>query len=70
MFGRKVFSVSTVTCRAAADQILSRDIPWEGYQRANLIDAKELELIKKYDKQTEEVRRVLIVQVSYSFCVE
>jgi len=48
--------------KTTTEQVLGRDIPWEGYQRANLINGKELELIKKYDKKTDETRRALILQ--------
>ncbi len=50
--------------RSMTEQVLAREIPWEGYQRANLINNRELDLIKKYDKKSEEVRRSLISQVS------
>lgn len=42
------------------DKVLVRDIPWEGYQRASLITDKELELIRRYDKKPEEVKKALI----------
>jgi len=49
--------------RSMTEQVLARgDIPWDGYQRANLINQKELELIKKYGNKGEDVRRTLIVQ--------
>jgi V-type H+-transporting ATPase subunit H len=38
-------------------QVLARDIPWEGYQRAALISDKELELIRRYDKKPDDIRR-------------
>ena len=49
--------------RANAERILSQPIPWEGYRRAELIKDPELELIKKYDKKNEEVRKGLMKKV-------
>jgi len=46
--------------KSNAEKVLSQSIPWEGYRRAELIKDVELELIKKYDKRSEEVRRSLI----------
>jgi len=48
--------------KSTADRVLERDIPWEGYQRANLILEKELELIKKYDKKSDDYRNGLITK--------
>ena len=49
--------------RAAADQVLTRDIPWDGYQKANMITDKELDLIRKFDKKSEETKRSLLAKV-------
>jgi len=46
--------------KSNAEKVLSQSIPWEGYRRAELIKDVELELIKKYDKRSEDVRRGLI----------
>jgi len=48
------------TVKQTADKVLSQPIPWDGYQRANLILEKELDLIKKYDKKSDEVKKSLI----------
>eukprot|EP01117_Protostelium_nocturnum_P000165 TRINITY_DN10238_c0_g1_i1.p1 TRINITY_DN10238_c0_g1~~TRINITY_DN10238_c0_g1_i1.p1 ORF type:complete len:476 (+),score=98.61 TRINITY_DN10238_c0_g1_i1:176-1603(+) len=42
--------------RQMQEKILEQPIPWEGYQRANLIQEREQELIKKYDKFSPESR--------------
>lgn len=46
--------------KITADKALTQPIPWEGYRRAELIKDSELELIKKYDKKSEEVRKGLM----------
>eukprot|EP01114_Cavostelium_apophysatum_P023162 TRINITY_DN863_c0_g1_i1.p1 TRINITY_DN863_c0_g1~~TRINITY_DN863_c0_g1_i1.p1 ORF type:complete len:459 (-),score=149.73 TRINITY_DN863_c0_g1_i1:15-1391(-) len=48
--------------KLTADKVLSQPIPWEGYRRAELIKDGELELIKKYDKKSEQVRKQLITE--------
>jgi V-type H+-transporting ATPase subunit H len=48
--------------RITSDKVLSQTIPWEGYQKANLISEKELELIKKYDKKTLEQKKTILEQ--------
>lgn len=50
--------------RSFAEKTLAQTIPWEGYHRANLILEREQDLIKKYDKKTEEQRNQLIQRVS------
>jgi len=42
--------------RQTEEKIIGQTIPWEGYQRANLIQEKEQELIKNYDKKNPEAR--------------
>lgn len=37
-------------------EILSRDIPWEVYMTARLIADKDLQLIRRYDKRSEELQ--------------
>jgi V-type H+-transporting ATPase subunit H len=46
--------------RSTAEKVLEQVIPWDGYHRANLILERELELIKKYDKKSQDVRAGLI----------
>ncbi|PRP84683.1 hypothetical protein PROFUN_07933 [Planoprotostelium fungivorum] len=42
--------------RQTEEKVMGQTIPWEGYQRANLITDKEQELIKNYDKKSPEAR--------------
>jgi V-type H+-transporting ATPase subunit H len=56
---------SVVTCATADDgaelaEILSRDIPWEVYMTARLIADKDLQLIRRYDKRSEELQASLL----------
>jgi len=46
--------------KSTADKVLNQPIPWDGYRRAELIKDQELELILKYDKKSEDVRKNLI----------
>jgi len=46
--------------KSNAEKVLSQSIPWEGYRLAELIKDTELELIKKYDKKSDDIRRGLI----------
>jgi len=48
--------------RIMEERVFAQSIPWEGFQRANLIEAKELELIKNYDRKTQEVRYALLTK--------
>jgi V-type H+-transporting ATPase subunit H len=41
-------------------EILSRDIPWEVYMTARLIADKDLQLIRRYDKRSEELQASLL----------
>ncbi|KAG6878783.1 hypothetical protein C0993_008082 [Termitomyces sp. T159_Od127] len=43
--------VSNAYLDEASSKIRSKPVPWEGYQRADLITSEELVLIKKVDKQ-------------------
>ncbi|KAG6812765.1 hypothetical protein H0H92_000680 [Tricholoma furcatifolium] len=43
--------VSNAYLDEASSKIRSKPVPWEGYQRADLITSEELTLIKKVDKQ-------------------
>jgi len=55
---REAASVSTYEdqLRQTEEKIIGQTIPWEGYQRANLIQEREQELIKNYDKKSPEAR--------------
>jgi len=46
--------------RSTAEKVLDQVIPWEGYYKANLILERELDLLKKYDKKSSDVRLALI----------
>jgi V-type H+-transporting ATPase subunit H len=43
--------------------ILSRDIPWETYMTARLITDRDLQLIRRYDKRSEELQTSLLDEV-------
>jgi V-type H+-transporting ATPase subunit H len=47
---------------SAADvhEVLARDIPWETYMTARLISDKDLQLIRRYDKRSEELQASLL----------
>jgi len=46
--------------REIRDKILnSNSMPWEGYQNAGRITHEELELIRRYDKKSEEMKKAL-----------
>lgn len=42
------------------NEILQRDIPWETYMTARLISDKDLQLIRRYDKRSEELQVSLL----------
>jgi len=46
--------------KSTAEKVLEQVIPWEGYHKANLILERELDLLKKYDKRSHDVRMALI----------
>jgi len=48
--------------KATADKVLQNELPWEGYRRAELIKDSELEMIKKYDKKSDEARKTLLAK--------
>jgi len=48
--------------RSYAEKVLENTIPWDGYNRANLILERELDLIKKYDKKPSDVKAALIAK--------
>lgn len=43
--------------------ILRRDIPWETYMTARLITDRDLQLIRRYDKRSEELQNSLLDEV-------
>jgi hypothetical protein len=40
-----------------------RDVPWETYMTARLITEKDLQLIRRYDKRSEELRGSMLDEV-------
>eukprot|EP00213_Chloropicon_mariensis_P005681 CAMPEP_0197472388 /NCGR_PEP_ID=MMETSP1309-20131121/3580_1 /TAXON_ID=464262 /ORGANISM="Genus nov. species nov., Strain RCC998" /LENGTH=493 /DNA_ID=CAMNT_0043010897 /DNA_START=147 /DNA_END=1628 /DNA_ORIENTATION=+ len=42
--------------------VLKRQVPWDTYQKADLISDRELQLIKRYDKQTRETQQRLLLE--------
>eukprot|EP00879_Flechtneria_rotunda_P030201 GHRR01032803.1.p1 GENE.GHRR01032803.1~~GHRR01032803.1.p1 ORF type:complete len:102 (+),score=14.73 GHRR01032803.1:178-483(+) len=56
---QSVYQYANATIPAEADdlaEILCRDIPWETYMTARLIADKDLQLIRRYDKRSEELQ--------------
>ncbi|KIY66259.1 ATPase V1 complex subunit H [Cylindrobasidium torrendii FP15055 ss-10] len=57
-------SVSLVTndyLKSASNNVRSKSVPWEGYQRADLVTLEELALIKKVDRQPKtKIESVLL----------
>jgi V-type H+-transporting ATPase subunit H len=49
------------------EEVLKKRIPWEGLQKASLISAESLELLKDYDKQTPEGQQQLLDQEGESY---
>jgi V-type H+-transporting ATPase subunit H len=47
-----------------SSEVLSAHIPWETYSTARLITEKDLQLIKRYDKRSEELRASMLDEVS------
>ena len=43
--------------------VLQRDIPWETYMTARLITDKDLQLIRRYDKRSDELQASLLDEV-------
>ena len=48
--------------------ILARDIPWETYMTARLISDADLQLIRRYDKRSEELQASLLDEVRVLVC--
>lgn len=51
-----------LTCEDA-DKILETSVPWETYTTARLITEKDLALIRRYDKRSEEMRSSMLDEV-------
>ena len=47
----------------AGGQVLNKDIPWETYMTARLISEKDLQLIRRYDKRSDELRASMLDEV-------
>lgn len=45
-----------------SEQVLSRDIPWETYMTAKLITGTDLQLLRRYDHRTPDVRSGLMAE--------
>ena len=41
----------------------SRNVPWETYMTARLISDKDLSLIRRYDKRSDELRASMLEEV-------
>lgn len=51
-----------LTCEDA-DRILESSVPWDTYTTARLITEKDLALIRRYDKRSEEMRSSMLDEV-------
>lgn len=49
---------------ATWSEILARDIQWETYSTARLITDKDLQLIRRYDKRSQELQAAMLDEVS------
>lgn len=47
----------------AALDVLKRDIPWETYMTAKLINSTDLQLLRRYDHKPESVQAALLDEV-------
>jgi V-ATPase subunit H len=52
-----------LTSDEADASVLTREVPWETYSTARLITDKDLQLIKRYDKRSEELRTSMLDEV-------
>ncbi len=50
-------------------EILTRDVPWETYLTARLITDKDLQLIRRYDKRSDELKSSLLDEVGPATCI-
>jgi len=48
-------------------EILQQDVPWQAYMTARLITEKDLQLIRRYDKQSAEVQTQLLDEDGASY---
>ncbi len=48
---------------ALAQAVLRRDIPWSTYMSARLLDDKNLQLIRKFDKKCDATQDALLKEV-------
>eukprot|EP00798_Chlamydomonas_sp_ICE-L_P029127 gene29127-32345_t len=48
-------------------ETLTRDIPWETYMTARLISDKELSLIRRYDKRSEDLRSSMLEETGPAY---
>ena len=53
------------TQASARDRVLSMDIPWNNLVQLGLLQERELQLIKKYDKRSIETKKSLVQQVIF-----
>ena len=44
--------------------VLSREVPWETYATARLISDKDLQLIRRYDKRSEQLQSSMLDEAS------
>lgn len=48
---------------AELDAVLHADIPWESYMTARLITERDLSLIRRFDKKSDEVKQSILDEV-------
>lgn len=58
----EVFDQESSDGQKMTEAILKRQVPWETYQKADLISDRELQLIKRYDKQERERQQMLLLE--------
>merc|ERR1712159_437633 len=65
-FGGITEAVSSAVSQQEGNEVtlgvLKRQVPWDTYQKADLISDRELQLIKRYDKQTRETQQRLLLE--------
>ncbi len=44
-------------------EVLARNVDWSGYATARLITDKDLQLIQRYDKRTEQLQTLMLDEV-------
>jgi V-type H+-transporting ATPase subunit H len=60
LVGKVVQNSFIDTIESTTQQVLSMKIPWNRYEKGNMINSRELELITKFDKKTEEERKEIM----------